>query len=408
MTRALEAERAELLALADQMQALGYSEFGDCLSFDAYNLILAALRLAAAPLGDVREALWNTDGDAVPRNRSVLVRWPSGEHDICYRNDCEGVCIDTWRYATGPMRGTQAGWPKAWCFIDAALDALVPAGGEGKALRLLDQFERDATIGVGVASLLRSALAPQNAGGERHKPFVPATEDEFNELMDNGHNTGGKTYYRPSESTPAPAKCGCGEFCQDLGVDSGCRYISNPPAPADDEPLSARDHAMIDQAWENHKAALPVATVINDNQPGRTAIIEITIDPPTLPVGTKLYAGPKMVELQPAPADDAAVAWPVPDGWQLVPIKPSYLALDRAKNQFIASTKVLESVWQWMLERAPKPPAYTRPAKAVDVEAILTKIKYAATKDSLTTDERLRSVLALLRDSNASSDKGGR
>lgn len=66
---------------------------------------------------------------------------------------------------------------------------------------------------------------------------------------------------------------------------------------SDNEPLSTRDLAMIDQAWENHKAALPVATVINDNQPGRTAIIEITIDPPTLPVGTKLYAGPKMFEL---------------------------------------------------------------------------------------------------------------
>lgn len=36
----------------------------------------------------------------------------------------------------------------------------------------------------------------------------------------------------------------------------------------------------------------PVATVINDNQPGRTAIIEVMTDPPTLPVGTKLYAEP--------------------------------------------------------------------------------------------------------------------
>ncbi|MES2531174.1 MAG: hypothetical protein V4636_09070, partial [Pseudomonadota bacterium] len=65
--------------------------------------------------------IWNADGDAVPRNKSVLVRWPSGEHDICYRTDSEGVCIDTWRYATGPMRGSAAGWPKAWAFIDAAL-----------------------------------------------------------------------------------------------------------------------------------------------------------------------------------------------------------------------------------------------------------------------------------------------
>ncbi len=37
----------------------------------------------------------------------------------------------------------------------------------------------------------------------------------------------------------------------------------------------------------------PVATVIDDNQPGRTAIIEVMTDPPTLPVGTKLYAEPQ-------------------------------------------------------------------------------------------------------------------
>jgi hypothetical protein len=76
-----------------------------------------------------------------------------------------------------------------------------------------------------------------------------------------------------------------------------------------DDGLSAKDLCAIDQAWENHKAALPVAVVINDNQPGRKAIIEITIDPPTLGVGTKLYAEPKAIDpLQPAqsaPANDA-------------------------------------------------------------------------------------------------------
>lgn len=61
--------------------------------------------------------------------------------------------------------------------------------------------------------------------------------------------------------------------------------------------FSNEDLRMIDQAWENHKASLPVAVVINDNQLGRTAIIEITIDPPTLQVGTKLYAGPKAISL---------------------------------------------------------------------------------------------------------------
>ena len=59
-------------------------------------------------------------------------------------------------------------------------------------------------------------------------------------------------------------------------------------------PLTIRDNEMIDQAWETHKAASPVATVINDNQPGRTAIIEISKEPSTLAVGTKLYEAPQM------------------------------------------------------------------------------------------------------------------
>lgn len=69
--------------------------------------------------------------------------------------------------------------------------------------------------------------------------------------------------------------------------------------------LSARDQSMIDQAWEVHKAAMPVATVINDNQPGRTAIIEISKEPPTLVVGTKLYAAPQMVPIVPTDDNDA-------------------------------------------------------------------------------------------------------
>lgn len=66
-----------------------------------------------------------------------------------------------------------------------------------------------------------------------------------------------------------------------------------PADPHEDcEPLSDDDKRLIDQAWETHKAGLPVAVVINDNQPGRTAIIEISKEPPTLTVGTKLYAAP--------------------------------------------------------------------------------------------------------------------
>lgn len=51
----------------------------------------------------------------------------------------------------------------------------------------------------------------------------------------------------------------------------------------------------VDQAWQTFKAATPAAVVINDNQAGKTAIIEILTDPPTLPVGTKLFAAPVKV-----------------------------------------------------------------------------------------------------------------
>lgn len=56
--------------------------------------------------------------------------------------------------------------------------------------------------------------------------------------------------------------------------------------------LDAEMFDQMTQAWQTFKAAIPAAVVINDNQPGKTAIIEILTDPPTLPVGTKLFASP--------------------------------------------------------------------------------------------------------------------
>ncbi|QIB39310.1 hypothetical protein G3A56_15955 [Rhizobium oryzihabitans] len=48
----------------------------------------------------------------------------------------------------------------------------------------------------------------------------------------------------------------------------------------------------VEQSWQTFKSAIPAAVVINDNQPGKTAIIEILADPPTIPVGTKLFTAP--------------------------------------------------------------------------------------------------------------------
>ena len=62
-----------------------------------------------------------------------------------------------------------------------------------------------------------------------------------------------------------------------------------------DAEMDAEFSKAIDQSWEGFKAAIPVAQVVNDNQPGKTAIIEILADPPTLGVGTKLFAAPVIV-----------------------------------------------------------------------------------------------------------------
>lgn len=53
---------------------------------------------------------------------------------------------------------------------------------------------------------------------------------------------------------------------------------------------------LVEQSWQNFKAAIPVAVVVNDNQSGKTAIIEILSDPPTLGIGTKLYCAPVVVK----------------------------------------------------------------------------------------------------------------
>lgn len=52
----------------------------------------------------------------------------------------------------------------------------------------------------------------------------------------------------------------------------------------------------VEQSWQNFKTAVPAAIVVNDNQSGKTAIIEILTNPPTLAVGTKLFIQPVLVE----------------------------------------------------------------------------------------------------------------
>ena len=63
-----------------------------------------------------------------------------------------------------------------------------------------------------------------------------------------------------------------------------------------DRELSSKELDLISQGFENYKTAVPVAKVVNDNQPGKTAIVEILCDPATLGVGTELYIKPVLVQ----------------------------------------------------------------------------------------------------------------
>jgi hypothetical protein len=88
----------------------------------------------------------------------------------------------------------------------------------------------------------------------------------------------------------APHDVETGERAADELSDLVLAILSDEETDAFDAELDAADLMKIDEAWEKHKAAGPVAKVINDNQPGKTAIVEILLDPPTLPVGTMLFA----------------------------------------------------------------------------------------------------------------------
>ena len=79
-----------------------------------------------------------------------------------------------------------------------------------------------------------------------------------------------------------------------MAVDAA--YCAAQPFPEDEWRASDRDRELIDEGWRKLNAAWPVAKVVDDNQPGRMAIIEVLKDPPTLEVGTHLYLAPPPTE----------------------------------------------------------------------------------------------------------------
>lgn len=102
--------------LADEMQSLGYPEFGDCLSFDAYNLILAALRAASQPVSVAQPPTpWMPSIQRMPHAAQAesMVRLSASEA-ACYR----------WPEDTAEHRAMRA------AFMDGAASAASIASAE--------------------------------------------------------------------------------------------------------------------------------------------------------------------------------------------------------------------------------------------------------------------------------------
>lgn len=52
----------------------------------------------------------------------------------------------------------------------------------------------------------------------------------------------------------------------------------------------AQSDAVVEGSWVRFNEMMPAAKIINDNLPGSEATVLVLRDPPTLPVGTLLYA----------------------------------------------------------------------------------------------------------------------
>jgi hypothetical protein len=92
---------------------------------DHFNALFYGPRPSWAPALEDGRGDWSSnwrDIETAPKGERVLVKFQTGEVEVCYQTDFGGGPRDTWRFAFAE-RGRQAPWPVEWCEIPRALTA---------------------------------------------------------------------------------------------------------------------------------------------------------------------------------------------------------------------------------------------------------------------------------------------
>lgn len=173
---------------------------------------------------------------------------------------------------------------------DGVTDAEVEAAIEACEKHGL-QFVSSAFRGIGLAAILRALLRERRAAQVAVPSDTSADVDEIVTRLYRRFKEWSKRGFGPDDVT----------WCE-VKADVVAMIAAQVAVPEGWEgPLTDEEKALIDGAWEKHNAAAPVARIINDNQPGKTAIVEILKNPPTLGVGTLLFSAPPPPATEQAP-----------------------------------------------------------------------------------------------------------
>ncbi len=103
---------------------------GETMRFSGDRERAAAFTGVATPAPSIKPDDWVSnwhDIKTAPKGKRVLVKFPSGEVEVCYQTDHGGGLKDTWRFAFAE-RGRQAPWPVEWCEIPRTLTVTAKDG----------------------------------------------------------------------------------------------------------------------------------------------------------------------------------------------------------------------------------------------------------------------------------------